>query len=77
MNIQLSNVIGDISGMTGMAILRAIVNGERNPRVSPGWRTNGFTQVARRLRKVWKETGGRNCCLRRAGTNSWNSPQSS
>jgi transposase len=33
MNIQLSNVISDISGMTGMAILRAIVNGERNPQV--------------------------------------------
>jgi transposase len=31
MNIQLSNVISDISGMTGMAILRAIVSGERNP----------------------------------------------
>jgi transposase len=33
MNIQLANVISDISGMTGMAILRAIVSGERNPLV--------------------------------------------
>jgi len=31
MNTQLANVISDISGITGMAILRAIVNGERNP----------------------------------------------
>jgi transposase len=31
MNLQLTNVISDISGMTGMAILRAIVSGERNP----------------------------------------------
>jgi transposase len=31
MNIQLANVISDISGMTGMAILRAIVSGEKNP----------------------------------------------
>ena len=31
MNIQLANVISDISGMTGMTILRAILNGERNP----------------------------------------------
>jgi transposase len=31
MNIQLANVISDISGLTGMAILRAIVSGERNP----------------------------------------------
>jgi transposase len=31
MNLQLSNVISDISGISGMAILRAIVAGERNP----------------------------------------------
>src|SRR6266849_3352785 len=31
MNVQLANVISDISGLTGMAILRAIVKGERNP----------------------------------------------
>ena len=31
MNIQLANVISDISGVTGMAILRAIVSGQRDP----------------------------------------------
>jgi len=31
MNIQLANVISDISGATGMAILRDIVRGERDP----------------------------------------------
>ncbi|MEB6592699.1 IS110 family transposase [Pseudomonas asiatica] len=31
MNIQLANVISDISGVTGMKILRAIVGGERDP----------------------------------------------
>lgn len=31
MNLQLTNVISDISGTTGMAILRAIVAGERDP----------------------------------------------
>ena len=31
MNIQLANVISDISGTTGMAILRDIVKGERDP----------------------------------------------
>lgn len=31
MNVQLANVISDISGMTGMRILHAIVNGERDP----------------------------------------------
>lgn len=31
MNIQLKNAIRDITGVTGMAIVRAIVNGERDP----------------------------------------------
>ena len=31
MNVQLANVISDISGLTGQAILRAIVAGERDP----------------------------------------------
>lgn len=31
MNVQLANVISDISGVSGMAILRAIVSGERDP----------------------------------------------
>jgi transposase len=32
MNVQLSNVLSDLSGMTGMSILRAIVAGERDGR---------------------------------------------
>src|SRR5207244_13157574 len=32
MNIQLANVISDVSGMTGQAIIRSIVAGERDPR---------------------------------------------
>lgn len=31
MNVHLHNVISDITGVTGMAIVRAILNGERNP----------------------------------------------
>jgi transposase len=31
MNVQLANVISDISGLTGQTIIRAIVAGERNP----------------------------------------------
>jgi hypothetical protein len=30
MNVQLANVISDISGLTGMAIIQAILNGERD-----------------------------------------------
>jgi len=33
MNVQLHQVIADITGLTGMAIIRAIVAGERNPQV--------------------------------------------
>lgn len=33
MNVQLHRVISDITGLTGMAIIRAIVQGERNPEV--------------------------------------------
>lgn len=32
MNVQLANVISDVSGLTGQAIIRAIVSGERDPR---------------------------------------------
>jgi transposase len=32
MNVQLANVISDVSGLTGQAIIRAMVAGERNPR---------------------------------------------
>jgi len=31
MNVQLANAISDLSGVTGMAIVRAIVKGERDP----------------------------------------------
>jgi transposase len=31
MNIQLANVISDISGMSGQAIIAAILKGERDP----------------------------------------------
>ena len=32
MNLHLSNVINDIAGLTGMAIIRAIISGERDPK---------------------------------------------
>ena len=32
MNVQLANVISDISGLTGQAIVRAILAGKRDPR---------------------------------------------
>ncbi len=38
MNLQLANVISDLSGWTGQAILRAILEGERDPRKLAQWR---------------------------------------
>jgi transposase len=38
MNIQLSNVISDITGETGMKIIRAIIRGERDPKLLATYR---------------------------------------
>src|ERR1700726_1613853 len=38
MNIQLANVLSDVSGMTGQAIIKAILAGERDPHVLAGLR---------------------------------------
>jgi transposase len=38
MNLLLTNVVSDITGVTGMRIIKAIVDGERNPRVLAGMR---------------------------------------
>lgn len=38
MNVQLHNVISDLTGETGMLIIRAIVNGERDPKILASYR---------------------------------------
>jgi transposase len=59
MNIQLSNAISDISGTTGMAILRAILAGERNPWALAQLRDKRIQaseeEVARSLEGHWRE----------------------
>jgi transposase len=40
MNVQLHNVVTDITGVTGMGIIKAIIAGERNPKVLAGLRDN-------------------------------------
>jgi len=40
MNIQLTNVVADITGTTGMRIIKGILDGERNPQVLAGMRDN-------------------------------------
>lgn len=59
MNVQLANVISDISGVTGMAILRAIVAGERDPHRLAMFKHNRVRasreEIARSLEGNWRE----------------------
>jgi hypothetical protein len=60
MNLQLHHVVTDITGVTGVAIIRAIVAGGRDPRC---WRrivTGGVTRPSRRYVRRWLATIGRN-----------------
>ncbi|WP_122574630.1 IS110 family transposase, partial [Pseudomonas viridiflava] len=58
MNIQLAQVISNIAGVTGMSILRAIVEGERSPDVLARLRDKRVkadeATVARSLRGNWR-----------------------
>jgi transposase len=59
MNIQLSNAISDISGVTGQAIIRAIVKGERDPWKLAGLRDRSIQaseeELAHSLEGHWRE----------------------
>jgi transposase len=59
MNIQLANVISDITGVTGQAILNAILNGERDPRELAAYRDcrieSSEEEIAQALEGNWQE----------------------
>ena len=59
MNIQLANVLSDVSGMTGQAIIRAILAGERDPHKLAVFRDPRVKaseeQIARSLEGHWEE----------------------
>jgi len=59
MNIQLANVLSDISGVTGQAIITAILAGERNPRKLAELRDPRVQasqdEIARYLEGNWQE----------------------
>ena len=59
MNIQLANVLSDVSGVTGQAILRAILAGERDPHKLAALRDPRVKasdeQIARYLEGNWQE----------------------
>src|SRR2546425_11258427 len=59
MNIQLANVLSDVSGMTGQAIVKAILAGERDPyqlAALRNWRVKASEEeIARSLEGNWEE----------------------
>ena len=59
MNIQLANVLSDVSGMTGQAIIKAILAGERDPHKLAALRDPRVKaseeQIARSLEGNWQE----------------------
>jgi transposase len=59
MNVQLSNAISDVSGVTGLAIIRAIIKGERDPHQLArlkGYRIRaGEEEIARSLEGSWQD----------------------
>jgi transposase len=60
MNLQLANVISDLSGTTGQKIVRAIVAGERNSQKLAKLRDCRIRASQERLPRVWRATGVRN-----------------
>lgn len=59
MNVQLMSVLSDIAGTTGLRIIRAIVAGERDPKVLAGHRNYRVRaseeSIARSLQGNWRE----------------------
>jgi transposase len=58
MNIQLANVISDVAGVTGQAIVRDIVAGERDPQVLAAYRDRRIKasedEIAKSLQGNWR-----------------------
>ena len=61
MNVQLSNVLSDLSGVSGMKIIQAISDGARDP-----WELAALVEPEGKATpkissRVWRGTGERNC----------------
>jgi transposase len=65
MNIQLAKVISDISGVTGQAIVKAILEGERDPRELAAYRDCRMEaseeEIAQALEGNWVENPAYSC----------------
>ena len=60
MNLQLHHVVSDITGATGMRIIRAVVAGERNPVTLAALRDQRCKDRPRRSDRHWSAMTGRN-----------------
>lgn len=56
MNLLLHNVVSDITGVTGMHIIKAILAGERNTQVLAGMRDRRCKNSIEPLPSPWKGT---------------------
>lgn len=59
MNIQLSQAVSDVTGVTGQAIIRAILSGVRDPKIlaslrEPGCK-KGEEEIGKALTGTWRE----------------------
>jgi transposase len=71
MNLQLANVLSDISGVTGQAIIKAILAGERDPDKLAEFRDPRVKarkgQIARSLEGNWQEDWERSAADQQSG----------
>jgi transposase len=63
MNVQLSHVLSDLSGVSGMKIIGAILKGERDPWTLAALVEPGVKATPEDVAKSLEGTGERNCCL--------------
>ncbi len=63
MNVQLANVISDLSGLTGQTIVRTILAGERDPKTLAELSDYRIHASREESPRAWRATGGPSCCL--------------
>jgi transposase len=56
MNVRLTSVLSDISGVTGMQIIRAIIAGDRDPKVLAAYRNHHCSRSAQEIEKALRGT---------------------
>ncbi|MBE7535426.1 MAG: hypothetical protein HS124_06820 [Anaerolineales bacterium] len=69
MNVQLSQALSDITGETGLRIIRAIVAGEREPQTLAAMRDRNCKKSAEEIGQALAERGGQN--ISSSSSNRW------